>query len=258
LANPEQAFAIMVPFRRTPMIKALTFDLDDTLWDVWPVVERAERLLYQWLATRYPRIPERFMPLELRELSSEVIAARPDLAHDRTWLRKAALQLAARRAGYAEFDVEAAFAVFFAARNAVEPFAEVRPALERLARRYPLASLSNGNADLGLIGMDDLFVFSLSAIEVGAAKPDALMFEEACRRLQALPEQIVHIGDDPIHDVQGGLEAGFHTVWVNRAGRDWPGGTRADAEISNLAELEQVLERWEGGQEAGSFLSVKR
>jgi putative hydrolase of the HAD superfamily len=227
------------------MIKALTFDLDDTLWDVWPVVERAELLLYHWLAARYPRIPERFTTLELRELSSEVIAARPDLAHDRTWLRKAALQLAAVRAGYAEFDVNAAFTVFFAARNAVEPFAEVRPTLERLARRYPLASLSNGNADLRLIGLDDLFAFSLNAIDVGSAKPEALIFEEAGRRLQALPEQIVHIGDDPVHDVLGGLAAGFRTVWVNRTGRDWPGGMRADAEISNLGELEPILERWE-------------
>ena len=139
------------------MIKAITFDLDDTLWDVWPVVERAEELLHDWLAARYPRIPERFTPLELRELSSEVIAARPDMAYDRTWLRKEALWLAARRAGYAEFDVEGAFGVFFVARNAVEPFAEVRPTLERLARRYTLASLSNGNADLRLIGLDDLF-----------------------------------------------------------------------------------------------------
>ena len=158
------------------MIKAITFDLDDTLWDIWPVVERAEQLLHDWLAVRYPRIPERFTPLELRELSGEVSAARPEIAHDRTLLRKEALWLAARRAGYTEFDVEGAFAVYFIARNAVEPFAEVRPTLERLARRYPLASLSNGNADLRLIGLDDLFSVSLNAIEVGVAKPASLMF----------------------------------------------------------------------------------
>ncbi|MCC8987228.1 MAG: HAD-IA family hydrolase [Candidatus Contendobacter sp.] len=227
------------------MIKALTFDLDDTLWEVWPVVEHAEQLLYEWLAGHYPRIATRFTSLELRELCDEVAVNQPGIAHDRTRLRKEALQLAAGRAGYAEFDVDAAFAVFFAARNAVKLFAEVRPTLERLARRYPLASLSNGNADVRLIGLDDVFAFSLSAIDVGAAKPEALMFEEACRRLQALPEQIVHVGDDPIHDVQGGLAAGFRTVWLNRAGRDWPGGARADAEISNLAELEAVLAVWE-------------
>lgn len=227
------------------MIKAITFDLDDTLWEIWPVVERAEDLLHDWLAARYPRIPARFTPLELRELSDEVSAARPELAHDRTLLRKEALGLAARRAGYAEFDVEGAFAVYFIARNAVEPFAEVRPTLERLGQRYTLASLSNGNADLRLIGLDDLFSLSLNAIEVGAAKPEPLMFQEICRLLRVSPDQIVHVGDDPEHDVQGGRNAGFRTVWVNRTGRDWPGGGRADAEISALAELEAVLAAWE-------------
>ena len=226
------------------MIKAITFDLDDTLWDVWPVVERAEKLLHDWLAVRYPRIPERLTPLELRELSSEVIAAHPDMAHDRTWLRKEALNLAARRADYREFDVEGAFEVFFIARNAVEPFAEVRPTLERLSQHYQLASLSNGNADLRLIGLDDLFIFSLNAIDIGAAKPDPLLFEEASRRLAARPDQIVHVGDDPEHDVFGATQAGFHTVWVNRTHRDWPGGPRADAEIFTLDELEPVLAAW--------------
>ena len=227
------------------MIQAITFDLDDTLWDIWPVVERAEDLLHDWLAALYPRITERFTPLELRDLSGEVSADRPEFAHDRTLLRKEALGLAARRAGYAEFDVEGAFAVYFIARNAVEPFAEVRPTLERLGQRYTLASLSNGNADLRLIGLDDLFSLSLNAIEVGAAKPEPLMFQEICRLLRVSPDQIVHVGDDPEHDVQGGRNAGFRTVWVNRTGRDWPGGGRADAEISDLAELEAVLAAWE-------------
>ena len=229
------------------MIKALTFDLDDTLWDIWPVVERAEVLLHDWLAARYPRIPERFTPLELRDLCEEIAATRPEIAHDRTRLRKDALQLAATRTGYVEFDVEDAFAVFFVARNAVELFAEVRPTLERLAQRYTLASLSNGNADIRLIGLDDVFSFSLSAIEAGAAKPEPPMFELACRRLEARPEQIVHIGDDPEHDVRGAANAGMRTVWLNRNRRAWPGGPRADAEISSLTELEAVLVAWEAG-----------
>ncbi len=227
------------------MIKAITFDLDDTLWDIWPVVERAEQLLHDWLAARYPRIAQRFTALELREMSEEVAALRPDIAHDRTRLRKDALRLAAARAGYREFDVEAAFAVFFIARNAVELFAEVRPALERLARRYTLASLSNGNADVRLIGLDDVFSFSLNAIEAGAAKPDPLMFELACQRLAARPEQVVHVGDDPEHDIQGAAETGMRTVWVNRFGRAWPGGPSADAEIRDLTELETLLTAWE-------------
>jgi FMN hydrolase / 5-amino-6-(5-phospho-D-ribitylamino)uracil phosphatase len=227
------------------MIKAITFDLDDTLWDVWPVVIRAEQLLHDWLAARYPRISKQFNPLELRDLSDEVIAARPEIAHDRTLLRKEALWLAARRADYRDFDVESAFAVFYAARNAVELFEDARPTLERLARRYTLASLSNGNADVRSIGLDDVFSFSLNAIEVGAAKPNPSIFAAACRRLAVRPEQIVHVGDAPDDDVRGGREAGFRTVWVNRAGNAWPGGPRADAEITSLAELEKILAVWE-------------
>ena len=227
------------------MIKAITFDLDDTLWDIWPVVERAEERLHDWLKVRYPRITDRFTPLEMRELSQEVIAVWPEIAYDRTRLRKEALWLAAQRADYGEFDVDSAFAVFFVARNAVEPFADVRPALERLGRRYTLASLSNGNADLRLIGLHDLFKFSLNAIDVGAAKPEPLMFDLARQRLAAQPEQIVHVGDDPEHDVLGAARAGFRTIWINRTRRDWPGGSRADAEIASLIELEQVLTDWE-------------
>lgn len=227
------------------MIKAITFDLDDTLWDIWPVVERAEDLLHHWLAARYPRVPDRYTPLELRELCGEIALAQPGIAHDRTRLRKEALWLAARRSGYARFDVEAAFEVFYLARNAVELFAEVRPVLERLARRYTLAALSNGNADVRLIGLDDVFSLSLNAIDAGVAKPDPLIFELACQRLEARPDQIVHVGDDPEHDVRGAVEAGFRVVWLNRAGRDWPGGPRADAEISDLEKLETVLAAWE-------------
>lgn len=225
-------------------IRSITFDLDDTLWDIWPVVVRAEQLLHDWLTVRYPRIPERFNPLELRELCDAIANTQPDIAHDRTLLRKKALQAAAMEVAYTVFDVEAAFAVFHAARNAVELFEDARPALERLAQQYTLASLSNGNADVRLIGLHNVFSFSLNAIDVGVAKPHSLIFETACRLLRVRPEQIVHVGDDPDDDVRGGINAGFRTVWVNRTGRDWPGGPRADAEVRSLAELERVLALW--------------
>lgn len=213
--------------------------------EIWPVVELAEQRLHDWLTIHYPRIPQRFTSLELRNLSEKIVTACPEIAHDRTQLRKEALWLAARRSDYAAFDVEAAFAVFYAARNAVELFADVRPALERLAKRYTLASLSNGNADVRRIGLDDVFSFSLNAIDAGAAKPDPRLFRMACSQLGARPEQIVHVGDDPEHDVQGAAHVGFRTVWLNRTGRDWPGGPRADAEIGSLEDLAAVLTVWE-------------
>ena len=40
-------------------LRALTFDLDDTLWDNRPVLMAAEQTLYDWLGQHYPRINAR-------------------------------------------------------------------------------------------------------------------------------------------------------------------------------------------------------
>lgn len=116
------------------------------------------------------------------------------------------------------------------------------PVLERLAQRYPLGALSNGNADIHRVGLAHLFDFAFNAVDVGAAKPAPALFLAACRHLNMTPAQIVHVGDDPEHDVGGAASVGLRTVWVNRTGRKWPGGFRADAEIHALDELEAILE----------------
>jgi 2-haloalkanoic acid dehalogenase type II len=226
-------------------IRAITFDLDDTLWSIWPVVVRAEQRLHAWLEQHYPLIPARFTALDLRALCIEIADKHPHLAHNRTVLRKEGLRLAARSAGYEEFPVESAFEVFFLARNEVVLFEEVLPVLERLSRRYTLGALSNGNADIRVIGLDHLFAFAIHAADVGAAKPAPAMFEAACRYLGLPPRQVVHVGDDPEHDVQGAARMGMRTVWANRSGREWPGGGQADAEIRTLEELESLLEQWD-------------
>lgn len=222
-------------------IRAITFDLDDTLWDIWPIIDRAEQRLHDWLTEHHPQIPTRFTTLELRHLADEIGRQQPHVAHDKTILRKQALALAARQAGCAEFCPESAFAIFYAARNEVEFFEDVLPVLERLSQRYTLGALSNGNADIRLVGLGDLFDFSINAVDVGAAKPAPAMFEAACRLLNLSPGQILHVGDDPEYDVLAAARAGMRTVWVNRTGRTWPGGPSADAEIASLAELADLL-----------------
>ena len=229
-------------------IRAITFDLDDTLWDIWSIIERAEWRLHDWLAHHYPRIPAMFTPVELRQLSLEVAAAQPHLAHDRSHLRKEALRLAARRADCKLFPADAAFQVFHAARNDVEFFDDVLPALERLSCRYTLGALTNGNADIHAAGLGELLAFSINAVDAGAGKPDPAIFEAACQRLGLVPEQIVHVGDDPELDILAAARVGFRTVWVNRGGKDWPHDERADAEIATLRELEALLAEWEMGQ----------
>ena len=80
-------------------IKAISFDLDDTLWPVWPAIERAEATLLQWLADHAPATAARYpTTLALRTLRGQLEAERPDLLHDLSALRRESIRLALRHA----------------------------------------------------------------------------------------------------------------------------------------------------------------
>lgn len=226
-------------------IRAITFDLDDTFWDVWAIIDRAEQALQGWLALHFPRVTERYSSLDLRNLCAVISAAHPELAHDRSGVRRMALARAAESVGYGDFPVEEAFEVFFEVRNRVEYFDDVQPALAALRGRYRLAALTNGNACIRRTGLERYLDFAITASEVGAPKPDPTMFRAAAQRLEVAPQGIVHVGDHPEHDVAGAAAAGYRTVWLNRDGRQrWPGEFAApDAEIRHLGELAPVLGR---------------
>src|SRR5215475_14577905 len=117
-------------------IRAVAFDLDNTLWDVDPVIARAEELWLAWLRENCPRIPERLTLDDMRAARLELAAREPHNAHDFTYLRIASLAQHARECGYDEGIAEAAFEIFFAARNQVDMFPDVRAALKRLRAHY--------------------------------------------------------------------------------------------------------------------------
>jgi putative hydrolase of the HAD superfamily len=219
-------------------IRTITLDLDDTLWDLHPVIRRAEQRLYEWLGERYPRITEMFEPLDIREARSRVVEEHFDRKHDLTFLRRTVLTEIAGAAGYSDFGVDEAFAVFDAVRNDVEVFPEVRPALTALRQRYTLIAVTNGNADLETIGISDLFDGHVNAAMAGAAKPDRPIFDVAVKVGGASAAETLHVGDHPLYDVHGAKQAGLRTAWVNRDGGTWPAEyEQPDAEVTHVGEL---------------------
>jgi 2-haloalkanoic acid dehalogenase type II len=230
----------------TGAVRAICFDLDNTLWEIEPVLVRAERILADWLERRYPEISAVFMPTDVQRVRDALVAERPDQAHDLTFLRRETLKRVAVSAGFnepvAQGIAHEAFALWRAARNELEPYAEVVPALERLRRRYRLATLSNGNADLELIGLAHHFEVRLHAAELGCAKPDPRSYARLAELLTLRPAEILFVGDEPHADVVGPRAAGMQTAWVNRGRLVWPGALPApDAQIADLRELETLL-----------------
>ena len=229
-------------------VHALTLDLDDTIWPVAPAIVRAEDALDAWLRAHAPRTAERW-PLEARrQLRTWVDRQRPELAHDMTAQRLWMLERMFEQAGDDLALVEPAYDAYFAARCEVEHYDDSLAALERLARRVPLAALSNGNACLRTIGLIHLFRFQLGAREHGAAKPAPSIFQAACAQLGCKPSQVLHVGDDTRTDVLGAHRAGLRTCWINRpdesgASRRWPHTeVRPDLEFTTLTALADWLD----------------
>lgn len=223
-------------------IRTITLDLDDTLWEIQPVIGRAEQRLYEWLGEHYPAITEKFSTEELRVLRQEVLEKHAEKVHDLTYLRHTVLTEAATAAGYTEFRVEEAFAVFDEVRNDVEMFPEARPALVALGARYTLIAVTNGNANLAKIGIEDLFHGHINAAMAGAAKPARTIFDAAVQAGGASAGETLHVGDHPLIDVHGARAAGLRTAWVNRNDDAWPADYAApDITVRHVGELIELL-----------------
>jgi putative hydrolase of the HAD superfamily len=221
---------------KTPTV--LSFDLDDTLWPVGPVIASAESALLSWLRARHPRTVSGHDIESLRALRDGVAERFPERGHDLTFLRRRALLDLFGAAGLASSLADEALEVFFAARNRVEFYEDVRPSLLRLRARYRLFAVSNGNADLQRCGIADLFAGHVTASAAGAAKPDARIFAALLAMAGVEAHQVLHIGDDPLADVVGATRAGMQAVWLNRDAREWPRQFEPPARtISTLAEI---------------------
>jgi FMN hydrolase / 5-amino-6-(5-phospho-D-ribitylamino)uracil phosphatase len=218
--------------------RVISLDLDDTLWPVAPVIAAAEAVLLEWLKDRYPKAALGHTIESMRTARARLAQRHPERSHDLTFLRRQSLARQFAAAGYPSALCDRAMEIFLEARNRVEFYEDVRPALTRLKREYRLYAVSNGNADLERCGIHDLFDGHVTAISAGAAKPDARIFAALGELAGVAMEEIVHIGDDPLADVVGARQAGMRAVWINRDSRAWPPALAPpERTIATLAEL---------------------
>lgn len=224
-------------------IRAISLDLDDTLWPFAPIGVRIETALHAWFQAHSPRTAERFPIEEMRALRERVCTEFPELAHDLGLLRRLTIERALHESGDDPKLASAAYAIFFRERNRVDFFSDALPGLRRIAARLPVCALTNGNADLAAIGIADLFAFQLGAREFGAPKPDPGLFLEACTRLAVPPAHVLHVGDDPRVDIAGAARAGLRSCWIDRGLHAWPPEqTHADLRVTRLTELADWLD----------------
>ena len=225
------------------IIKAITLDLDDTLWPVWPAIERAEKALENWLNQHAPMAAPLFADASVRDdICSFIVGTRPELRHNLSAVRTEAIRTALYRAKENPLLAEAAFEVFYAERNRVNLFDDAILALEFLSARFPVVALSNGNADIERIGIKPFFHASVNAQEFGVGKPDTRIFHAAAGAVDVNPANVLHIGDDAGLDVLGALNAGMQAAWLNREGSAWTHAKTPNITVSSLTQLCDYME----------------
>lgn len=230
------------------MIRVVAFDLDDTLWDVHPVIMRAEKKLGAWLRSEVPQLT--YDVVSMRSLRDEVLADHPDIGHRLTEFRRALIEKAMVKSNIPREESrvlsEAAMEIFLIARNEVEFYEGALDAISIIADRYQLGALTNGNADIKRLGLSNHFSFAFSAEEVGAPKPAPDLFHTALAHTGCDPTQMVYVGDDPVKDIDTANQVGLHTVWLKNDLRPGPGETEPDRTISDIRKLPDVLKELEG------------
>ena len=228
-------------------LRLITIDLDDTVWPCAPVIKAAETAHYAWLAAQAPRLTERYTLESLRAHRRELMRERPEIAHDVTALRHAALLSLLMELEYSEQQAaeltRGAMAAFQDSRNQVEPYADVVPVLARLRQHCRLIAVTNGNAQVERTPLRDSFDRCITAAEAGASKPDPAIFTLAMDWVGATPAQTLHIGDDPALDVEAARLLGLASVWVNQG---WPRlAEKLQPPVHQVADL-NALEAWLG------------
>ena len=158
--------------------------------------------------------------------TQEFFACLGEFLDDQEAMRREDIRVRAMRDGWTLFD-------------------DVLPCLEWLtAVGVKIAVITNASgpyqrAKLANLGVAGFISEVLIAGELGAAKPDPVIFHTACTRLGCSPAQVAHIGDRLDVDAIGARDAGLAGVWLNRTG---PADGKLPAGVSMITSLHLLPE----------------
>ena len=205
-------------YRLLRPFKAISFDLDDTLYDNHPIIKKAEDDFLIYLKQTYSELSE----LDARQwglYKNHLVREFPTLINDVSLWRIKILERVMTIYGIAEYKAieyaQIAFTEFLRLRSDFSVPNESIVLLEKLSQHYPIIAITNGNVDEKQIGLHDKFQFILKAGGKFKAKPHNALFVEAAKQLHIEVSDILHIGDHLISDVFGAQNSGAQAIWLN-------------------------------------------
>lgn len=208
----------MKQYLRLKPFKAISFDLDDTLYDNMPHIMKAESELSLFMQDSF-KAPANWGISQWRLLKSEVIVEHAELAHDTSAARYEVLRQGLLKWGYCEVEAtrgaQLGMECFNFNRSNFKVTDEVLELLKKLAQHFPLVGITNGNVNSSRIGLENALDFVVHPGHGVRMKPYSDLFDLSCQHLDIAPSELLHVGDHAISDVLGARKAGCQSIWLN-------------------------------------------
>ncbi|MEY0591376.1 5-amino-6-(5-phospho-D-ribitylamino)uracil phosphatase YigB [Providencia manganoxydans] len=209
-------------YRPLSPIQAMTFDLDDTLYDNHPVIDKTEEEVLRFVR-EYDLRFNHFTNDDLYTFRNIIADQEPEICHDITRWRWLSSKMMFCHYGYSREDAQKGaddiMAHFTYWRNQIDVPLETHQILTQLAEKLPLVAITNGNAEPDACGLGQYFQFVLKAGPDGRSKPYCDMYRLAAQKLELEPHAILHVGDNLLTDVEGAIRSGMQACWINSDNR---------------------------------------
>jgi HAD superfamily hydrolase (TIGR01549 family) len=133
-------------------------------------------------------------------------------------------------------------------KDTIQLFPESLEALMKLSKHYKLGMVTNGLSEhqrfkINKFQLEKYFEFILISEELGVQKPDKTIFQIAIQKMNIPAEKLIHVGDNPNHDVIGANNAKIFSCWLKRK-NNWYQEVKEiqpNYIISNLLELKSLI-----------------
>lgn len=229
-------------------LKAILFDVDDTLFSTTEFARRARTNAVRAMIQAGLDLPEEVVLRELDEVLAE-FSSNYEHHFDKLLQRLRPSCLARTNSA---LIVAAGVAAYHDTKfRELAPFDDVYPLLRDLRRiGLRLGIITHGwtvkQAEklvrLGLVPYLDPRAVFISD-QIGISKPNPKLYATAVRDLGLEPQEVMYVGDSPEHDIAPPKSIGMVTVWARRAARHTleKSGIVPDHIISNFDELRRIL-----------------
>jgi putative hydrolase of the HAD superfamily len=223
-------------------IRALLFDLDDTLYGYAPCNVAGLAAAHAALARCVQVTPAEFRATHdavRAELAHELSGQAA--SHNRALFFK---RIVERRvgAGQGQLALELCDTYWRAFLATAQPSPHAHPVLSELRSRHALALVTNQTTDTQLrkleaLELEPYFTIVVTSEEAGVEKPDPRIFELALEALGVTPDEALMVGDSPEVDLRGALGLGLRCVLSREFVKPTDTGDAPDGTLATLHEL---------------------